>query len=113
MFEQFARYPGGMKVRLQLPRWFMRPLMLLLEPLQRAVGLPAILSRDLVDLSQGHFNYSAAKARRSLGWTHPGDDQMWYGIACRERELMAQRRGFLNKLRHQSVVVGPAIATTK
>ena len=25
MLERFERYPGGMKVRLQLPRWFMRP----------------------------------------------------------------------------------------
>lgn len=113
MFEQFARYPGGMKVRLWLPRWFMRPQMLLLEPLQRAAGLPAFLSRDTVDQSQGHFNYSSAKAHRELGWTHPGVDEMWDRIIRRERELMAQRRGFLNRLRHQSVVDDPAIATTK
>jgi len=113
MFEQFARYPGGMKVHLQLPRWFMRPLMLLLEPLQRAVGLPAVLSRDLVDLSRGHFNYSAAKAHRTMAWSHPDFEEMWDQIVLRERELMAQRRGLLNKLRHQSVVDDPAIATTK
>jgi dihydroflavonol-4-reductase len=113
MFEQFARYPGGMKVRLQLPRWFMRPQMWLVEPLQRALGLPAVLSRDTVDQSRGHFNFSSAKARRDLGWTHPGIEQMWDGIIPRERELMAQRRGLLNKLRHQSVVGDPAIAATK
>lgn len=111
MFEQFARHPGGMKVRLQLPRWFMRPQMLLLEPLQHAVGLPAVLSRDLVDQSRGHFNYSSAKAHRNLGWTHPGIDEMWDRIIRRERELMAERRGVLNKLRHQSVVDDAPIAT--
>jgi nucleoside-diphosphate-sugar epimerase len=111
-FGQFARYPGGMKVRLYLPRWFMRPQMLLLEPLQRAVALPAVLSRDAVDQSRGHFNYSSAKARRELGWTHPGVDEMWDRIIRRERELMAERRGFLNKLRHQSVVDGAPIAAT-
>lgn len=104
IIEQFARYPGGMKVRLQLPRWFMRPQMLLLEPLQRAVGMPAVLSRDAVDQSLGHFNYSSAKAHRDLGWTHPGTDEMWDRIIRRERELMAERSGLRNKLRHQSVV---------
>jgi dihydroflavonol-4-reductase len=112
VFEQFARYPGGMKVRLQLPRWFMRPQMLPLEPLQRAIGLPAVLSRDAVDQSRGHFNYSAAKAHRDLGWTHPGIDEMWDRIIRRERELMGERRGFLNKLRHQSVVDDAPTATT-
>lgn len=110
LFEQFARYPGGMKVRLYLPRWFMRPQMMLAEPLQRAVGLPAVLSRGTVDQSRGHFNYSSAKARRELGWTHPGVDEMWDRIIRRERDLMADRRGFLNKLRHQSVVDDAPIA---
>jgi hypothetical protein len=55
LFEKFARYPGGMKVRLYLPPWFMRPQMMLLEPLQRALGLPAFLSRDTVDASRGHL----------------------------------------------------------
>ncbi len=108
MFVKFARYPGGMKVRLYLPRWFMRPQMMLLEPLQRALGLPAFMSRDTVDASRGHLNYSAAKARRELGWTHPGSDAMWEQIITRERELMGMRRGLLNKLRHQSVIEGDA-----
>lgn len=112
MFEQFARYPGGMKVRLFLPRWFMRPQMMLVEPLQRAIGMPAVLSRDTVDQSRGHFNYSSAKAQRELGWTHPGVDEMWDRIIRRERELMANRRSFLNKLRHQGVVDDVPIATT-
>jgi dihydroflavonol-4-reductase len=112
VFERFERYPGGMKVRLRLPRWFMRPQMMLVEPLQRAVGLPAVLSRDTVDQSRGHFNYTSAKAHRDLGWTHPGVDEMWDRIIRRERELMAERSGFLNKLRHQSVVDDAPIAST-
>jgi dihydroflavonol-4-reductase len=112
IFEHFARHPGGRKVRFWLPRWFMRPQMLLLEPLQRVVGLPAFMSRDTVDQSRGHFNYSSAKAHHDLGWTHPGVDEMWDRIIRRERELMAERRGFLNKLRHQSVVDDAPIATT-
>ncbi len=104
MFDQLARYPGGMKVRLWLPRWFMRPQLWLMEPLQRALGLPAFLSRDTVDASRGHLSYSSTKAQRSLGWTHPGADDMWDNIIRREQALLAKRRGFLNKLRHQSVL---------
>lgn len=104
LFEQFARHAGGMKVRLWLPRWFMRPQMWLLEPLQRALGLPAFLSRDTVDASRGHMNYSSAKAQRELGWTHPSINDMWDRIIRRERALMMQRSGFLNRLKHQSVV---------
>lgn len=110
LFAQFARHPGGMKVRLWLPRWFMRPQMWMLEPLLRALGLPAFMSRDTVDASRGHLNYSSAKAHRDLGWTHPGINEMWDRIIHRERELMAQRHGFLHRLRHQSVVSDPAIA---
>jgi dihydroflavonol-4-reductase len=105
LFAQFARHAGGMKVRLWLPRWFMRPPMWMLEPLQRALGLPAFLSRDTVDASRGHMNYSSAKAQRELGWTHPSINDMWDRIIERERALMMQRKGFLNRLKHQRVVV--------
>lgn len=108
LFKLFAGYPGGMKVKLWLPRWFMRPQMWMLEPLQRAFGLPAFLSRDTVDASWGHLNYSSAKARRELGWKHPSINDMWDRIIKRERELMGQRSGFLNRLRHQAVVPDPA-----
>lgn len=105
LFQKFNRFPGGFKVRLWLPRWFMRPQMALLEPLQRWLGLPAFLSRDTVDGSKGHFYYSSAKARRDLGWGHPAPDVMWNSIVHGERALMKQRKGFLNRLRHQAVVL--------
>jgi nucleoside-diphosphate-sugar epimerase len=108
LFAQFARHAGGMKVRLWLPRWFMRPQMWMLEPLQRVLGLPAFLSRDTVDASRGHMSYSAAKAQRELGWTHPSINDMWDRIIQRERALMMQRSGFLNRLKHQSVVADQA-----
>lgn len=94
LFELWAGHPGGMKVRLWLPRWFMRPQMALMEPLQRRLGLPAFLSRDVVDNSGMHLNFSAAKAQRELGWTHPGIAQMWSRIIAQERQLMATRSGF-------------------
>ena len=108
LFGHFARHPGGMKVRLVLPRWLMRPQMWLLEPLQRALGLPPFLSRDTVDASRGHLNYSSAKAQRELGWTHPSIKEMWDRIIECERRLMSQRSGFLNRLKHQSVLNIPS-----
>jgi len=104
LFRAFDRHPGGMRVRLWLPRGVMRPGMALLEPLQRALGLPAFLSRDTVDASLGHYWHSAAKAQRDLGWSHPEPDAMWDAIARGERALLERRRGFLNRLRQQAVV---------
>jgi nucleoside-diphosphate-sugar epimerase len=111
MFGHFGRHPGGMRMRLWLPRWFMRPQMAMLEPVQRALGLPAFLSRETVDASRGHLNYSSAKARRELGWTHPDAHEMWDRIIDRERDLMGQRSGFLNRLKHQAVSNDPADKT--
>jgi len=73
------------------------------QALLRAAGLPAFLSRDAVDATRAHLNYSSAKASRDLGWIHPGVDEMWERIVRRERELMGQRKGFRERLRHQTV----------
>lgn len=103
LFSQFSRFPGGRVPKVWLPRWLMRPQMALMEPLLRAFGLPAFLSRDTVDASKAHLNYSSAKAKRELGWTHISPDEMWSSIIPRERELMFKRQGFVNRLKHLSV----------
>jgi dihydroflavonol-4-reductase len=103
LFELWGRYPGGMKFRLWMPRWFMRPQMAILEPLQRWLGLPAFLSRDSIDVTKVHLNYSAEKAKRELGWQHPDLESIWAEIIPAEKALMANRSGLLNKLRHQAV----------
>ena len=104
LFGLWSRYPGGMKHLLWLPHWLARLVMLPLEPLQRAVGLPAFLSREAVEASRAHLDYTAAKARRELGWSHPAPDAMWESIVLRERELVARRRGFLGRLKPQAVI---------
>ena len=104
LLELWDRYPGGMKHRLWLPRWLMWLQMLLLEPVQRALGLPPFLSREAVDASAAHLNFSAAKARRELGWSHPAPDAMWDRIVRREQELVDKRRGFRDRLRPLAVV---------
>jgi dihydroflavonol-4-reductase len=104
MFDLWARETSRMTPRWFLPRNVMRPPMALIEPLQRALGLPAFMSRDTVDASRAHLDYSSAKAQRELGWRHPSFATMWPPIIRRERDLMAGRSGFLNKLRHLPVV---------
>lgn len=111
LFDLWGRKTGKRVPRWYLPRWFMRPQMALMEPLQRMAGLPAFMSRDAVDATRAHLDYSSAKAQRELGWTHPDADSMWDSIIRRERDLMAVRHGFLGKLRHQPVVEAPAMSS--
>ncbi len=104
MFEIWRKATGSWAARFNLPRAVMRPQMALAEPLLHALGLPAFFSRDTVDTTRAHFDYSSAKAQRDLGWTCPEAEEMWPRIISRERELMAKRRGVLAKLKHVPVV---------
>ena len=98
--------------RLWLPRSLMYWQMALLEPLQRMLGLPAFLSRETVEVTKAHLNYSSAKAKRYLGWVHPEVEEVWERIISDERRLMASRRGFLNKLRHQPTVFNGTVVAS-
>ncbi len=100
----WTRLTGRHGVALNLPRALMRPQMALAEPLLRAAGLPAFLSREAVDTTRCHLHYHSARAQRELGWAHPAPQPMWQAIVEGERRLMAGRQSFLNKLRHQPVV---------
>lgn len=103
MFEHWGRHPGGTRWRLWMPRWFMRAQLMFAEPLLRALGLPAFLSRDAVDATRAHLNYSSAKARRELGWQHPSAAVMWDRIIREERALIEARRGWRERLRHLAI----------
>lgn len=107
IFSIWGRKTGCRTPRWYWPRGFMRTQMALMEPIQRALGLPAFMSRESVDASRAHLDYSSGKAQRDLGWIFPDKESMWDPIIDRERELMAARKGFLNKLRHQPVVEAP------
>lgn len=104
MFGRWTRLSGRHGIIAYLPRALMRPQMALAEPLLRALGLPAFLSRQMVDTSRCHLHFSSARAQRELGWTHPEVEPMWSALVDAERRLMAGRRGFLEKLRHAAVV---------
>jgi dihydroflavonol-4-reductase len=102
VFDHWARHPGGWKRRVWLPRWLMRLQFLFMEPLLRALGLPAFFSRETVDVTRVPLNYSAAKAQRELGWRHPTAAAMWDRVINEERVQMAARGGLLARLRHQA-----------
>lgn len=104
MFAIWRKATGSSAARLNLPRAVMWPQMALAEPVLRALGLPAFFSRDSVDSTRAHLDFSSAKARRDLGWSCPNAQDMWPRIISRERELMAKRRGVLAKLKHVPVV---------
>lgn len=103
MFGHWARHPGGLRPRLWLPPWAMRAQFMLLAPILRALGLSAFMSPDTIDASRENLNYSAAKARRELGWQHPDAAAMWDRIVAEERALLDGRRGLRQRLRHQAV----------
>lgn len=99
MLGHWARHEGGIAPLLWLPGWLMKLQLGPLEPLQRWAGLPAFLSREAVSSGLCHLNYSSAKARRDLGWSPPDPTPMWDRIIEEERRLLAQRRGFLDRLK--------------
>lgn len=103
LFALWGRHPGGMAPRFWLSAAVARPQMAVMETLLRSAGLPAFMSRETVDLTRANLNYSAAKAQRELGWTHPEAGPMWDRIVAQELERMAGRRGFLERLQHQPV----------
>lgn len=104
IFGHFARHRGGFRPVLWMPRWFMRLQFGLVAPLLRALGLPAFMSPEVVDITRVNLNYSGAKARRELGWRHPGPAEMWDRIVREERALIEARRGWRQRLRHRVVV---------
>jgi len=100
----------GRKTGKRVPRWYLPPQMVLMEPLQRLAGLPAILSRGSVDATRAHLDHSSAKAKHEPGWVHPDIEATWDPIIRPERGLTVGPQGFLNilnKLRHQPVLELP------
>lgn len=100
MFVYWAEKPGAYKVKLWVPVWMAKFMFWTLEPLQRAFGLPAFLSRETVTAAASNLNYSSEKAKRELGWTHKTAREMWSATIEGEIELLSKRqnRSFLSRL---------------
>lgn len=94
-------YPGGARIRVWLPWPIMWAANGLLEPLQRAVGLPAFLSREIVMTSRLDLDFTSGRARRELGWQPRSPEQMWGDTIEGELALLRShpRRGLVERLR--------------
>lgn len=87
----WERKPGAMKTLFWLPTqvagWLFWPM----EPLLRALGLPAFISRETARAAGIPMNYSSEKAKQKLGWTHKAAEQMWEQIIEAELAIQKQR----------------------
>ena len=100
MVQLWMMRPGRMKIRFYIPDWLAKVFFAPMEPVQRAVGLPAFISRETVSASM-NLNYSSAKAQRELGWVHRPAREMWLDIIDQELVLLANRtkRDVVSRLR--------------
>ncbi|MFN3265789.1 MAG: SDR family NAD(P)-dependent oxidoreductase [Deinococcales bacterium] len=101
MLETWYGHKGGMKSRVFLPPALLYPLFAALEPLQRALGLPAIFSRELVGVGSISLFDTCDKAKRDFGYTHRSAKELWDSTVLAERQLLEQRpkRDLLSMLR--------------
>jgi dihydroflavonol-4-reductase len=93
MFGIWCRKSGASNIRLWLPPGLMAALLAALEPLQRRLGLPAFLSREMVWGGATNWWYSSEKAKRELGWTHCSAEAMFSAAIDDEIELLSRRKG--------------------
>lgn len=107
--------PGAMRMRVYLP-W---PLAWLnnwsIEPLQRAMGLPAFLSRDIVMTSRLQLGFSSGRAQRELHWQFRDAAAMWAQTIEGELELLRRhrRRTLVDRLRPVDPDALAALAETR
>jgi nucleoside-diphosphate-sugar epimerase len=91
MLQLWAQFPGSSKRHLWIPKPLAYWLFWAMEPLLRMLGLPAFISRETVSSSYT-LNYSNAKARHELGWSHRTAKQAWADIITREMELLEAKK---------------------
>ena len=93
ILDIWSRKTGASKVRLWLPTGLAAVLLAPLEPVQRRLGLPAFLSRDVVRGAATNSWFSSEKAKRELGWTHCSAEALVPAAIDGEIELLSRRKG--------------------
>ena len=86
-----------------------------IEPLQRAMGLPAFLSRDIVMTARLQLAFSSERARQDLLWQYRDARAMWRDTIDGELELLRKhrRRTLVEQLRPVDPEALAALAETR
>ena len=93
IFQTWKSKPGRFIPRVWLPVPLVLPIFGVLEPIQRMIGLPAVLSRETVRTVATNMYYSNQKAQRELGWSFRPADVMWHEAIEGEIEMLEKREG--------------------
>jgi dihydroflavonol-4-reductase len=106
IFSLWSKKPGAYSPRIWLPTGLAAVLFAPLEPLQRALGLPAVFSRESVRAAATNWNYSSEKAKHNLGWTHCSAEEMWSAAIDGEIHLLSKRKNqnLLQRLKPLEIV---------
>jgi dihydroflavonol-4-reductase len=91
MLGCWCNHKGGAKSRLWLPPALLEPVFMALEPLQRALGMPAVFSKELVGVGNISLFDSCDKAKADFGYTHRSAKELWDSTILQEQKLLATR----------------------
>lgn len=96
MFETWKAAPGGPKFMLYLPRMIGEIGCGPMEPLQRLLRLPNVLSREVFTVGSVNWCYSGAKAERELGVHFRDARQAWLDTLEGERQQAQAGKSWRN-----------------
>jgi dihydroflavonol-4-reductase len=106
IYNHWSKIPGAYSPRIWLPAAHAAVLFALLEPVQRALSLPALFSRETARAAATNWFYSSEKAKRELGWTHCSAEEMWNAAIDGEIHLLSKRKtqNMLQRLKPLEIV---------
>lgn len=88
MIETWKKVKGGPRFVIWLPRGIGDVMTASTEPLQRMLGLPNIISREVFVTGSANWAYTGAKAERELGVSFRDPRQAWLDTLMGERMRM-------------------------
>lgn len=101
LFRLWGTRPGGLRIRFFIPTWLAAVLFAPLASVERRLGLPAFISREVAIGAGASLSFSSAKAQRELGWSYRPARELWLSIIDDELRLLAgrTRRDLRSRLR--------------